>query len=153
MAKSKQYCTFYVDKYLFGVEVLEVQEVLRYQDLTQVPLAPKEVQGLINLRGQIISAIDLRCRLGLPPREEGIQPMNVVIRTNNEVVSFLVDSIGDVLDVDEDTFEIAPDTVDIAARELVSGVYKLEGQLLMVLDAAKAAILSGLMEGQSVSST
>ena len=79
--------------------------------------------------------------------------MNVVIRTNNEVVSFLVDSIGDVLDVDEDTFEIAPDTVDIAARELVSGVYKLEGQLLMVLDAAKAAILSGLMEGQSVSST
>ena len=153
MAKSKQYCTFYVDKYLFGVEVLDVQEVLRYQDLTQVPLAPKEVQGLINLRGQIISAIDLRCRLGLPPREEGIQPMNVVIRTNNEVVSFLVDSIGDVLDVDEDTFEIAPDTVDIAARELVSGVYKLEGQLLMVLDAAKAAILSGLMEGQSVSST
>ncbi len=153
MAKSKQYCTFYVDKYLFGVEVLDVQEVLRYQDLTQVPLAPKEVQGLINLRGQIISAIDLRCRLGLPPREEGIQPMNVVIRTNNEVVSFLVDSIGDVLDVDEDTFEIAPDTVDIAARELVSGVYKLEGQLLMVLDAAKAAILSALMEGQSVSST
>ncbi len=64
-----------------------------------------------------------------------------------------MDSIGDVLDVDEDTFEIAPDTVDIAARELVSGVYKLEGQLLMVLDAAKAAILSGLMEGQSVSST
>ena len=138
---------------MFGVEVLDVQEVLRYQDLTQVPLAPKEVQGLINLRGQIISAIDLRCRLGLPPREEGIQPMNVVIRTNNEVVSFLVDSIGDVLDVDEGTFEIAPDTVDIAARELVSGVYKLEGQLLMVLDAAKAAILSGLMEGQSVSST
>jgi len=153
MAKAKQYCTFYVDKYLFGVEVLDVQEVLRYQDLTQVPLAPKEVQGLINLRGQIISAIDLRRRLDLPPREEGKNPMNVVIRTNNEVISFLVDSIGDVLDVEEDTFEIAPDTVDIAARELVSGVYKLEGQLLMVLDAAKAAILSGVMEGQSVSST
>ncbi len=153
MARTKQYCSFYVDKYLFGVEVLDVQEVLRYQDLTQVPLAPKEVQGLINLRGQIISAIDLRSRLNLPPREEGKNPMNVVIRTNNEVVSFLVDSIGDVLDVDDDTFEMAPDTVDLTTRELVGGVYKLEDGLLMVLDAAKAAILSGSMEGQSVSST
>ena len=151
MAETKQYCTFYVDKYLLGVEVLDVQEVLRYQDLTQVPLAPKEVQGLINLRGQIISAIDLRSRLSLPPREEGVMPMNVVIRTNNEVISFLVDSIGDVLDVEEDTFEIAPDTVDLAARELVAGVYKLEGQLLMVLDAAKAADLSSSAEGQPVS--
>ena len=151
MAATKQYCTFYVDKHLFGVEVLNVQEVLRYQNLTRVPLAPKEAQGLINLRGQIISAIDLRARLSLPSREEGLQPMNVVIRTNNEVISFLVDSIGDVLDVDEDTFEVAPETVDHATRELVSGVYKLEGQLLLILDAAKAAHLTASTEGQSVS--
>jgi len=73
--------------------------------------------------------------------------MNVVIRTNNEVISFLVDSIGDVLEVDESTFETAPDTVDLATRELVSGVYKLEGKLLLVLDAAKAATLTALVEG------
>ncbi len=152
MAETKQYSTFYVDKYLFGVVVLEVQEVLKYQDLTQVPLAPREIQGLINLRGQIITAIDLRNRLNLPPREEGLQPMNVVIRTNNEVVSFLVDTIGDVLDVDENSFEMAPDTVDHATRELVTGVYKLEDKLLMVLDAAKAATLSGSTEGHSISS-
>ena len=152
MAKTKQYSTFYVDKYLFGVVVLEVQEVLKYQDLTQVPLAPREIQGLINLRGQIITAIDLRNRLSLPPREEGLLPMNVVIRTNNEVVSFLVDTIADVLDVDEDTFEMAPDTVDHATRELVTGVYKLEDKLLMVLDAEKAAHLSAAAEGQSVAS-
>ena len=67
MADDNQYCTFYVDKYLFGVVVLDVQEVLKYQELTQVPLAPKEIHGLINLRGQIISAIDLRSRMSLPP--------------------------------------------------------------------------------------
>ncbi len=149
MAEVKQYCTFYVDKFLFGVVVLDVQEVLKYQDLTQVPLAPKEIQGLINLRGQIITAIDLRSRMGLPPREGDRNPMNVVIRTNNEVISFLVDSIGDVLEVDETTFEMAPDTVDIATRELVTGVYKLEGKLLMVLDAGKASTLSGLKETTS----
>ena len=97
---------------------------------------------MINLRGQIISAIDLRSRMSLPPRGEGLKPMNVVIRTNNEVISFLVDSIGDVLEVDESTFETAPDTVDLATRELVSGVYKLEDKLLLVLDAAKAATLT-----------
>jgi purine-binding chemotaxis protein CheW len=67
------------------------------------------------------------------------------------VISFLVDSIGDVLDADKDTFEVAPETVDLATRELVSGVYKLEGKLLMVLDAAKSANLAST-EGQSVSS-
>ncbi len=152
MAEERQYCTFYVDKYLFGVVVLDVQEVLKYQELTQVPLAPKEIHGLINLRGQIISAIDLRTRMSLPLREEGRNPMNVVIRTNNEVISFLVDSIGDVLEVDETKFEITPDTVDLATRELVAGVYKLEGRLLLILDAAKAATLPPSKEGHSVSS-
>jgi purine-binding chemotaxis protein CheW len=144
MAESKQYCTFYVNDILFGVEVLDVQEVLRYQDITQVPLAPAEVHGLINLRGQIITAIDLRNRMSLPPREEGISPMNVVIRTGGEVISFLVDSIGDVLEVEDDIFEPAPGTVDESTRELVSGVYKLKGKLLMVLDAIKASDMTTL---------
>lgn len=141
---SKQYCTFFVDEILFGVEVLNVQEVLRYQEFTEVPLAPSEVQGLINLRGQIVTAIDLRNRMNLPSRSDGQLPMNVVIRSNGEVISFLVDSIGDVLDVEEDSFEPPPRTVDDATRELVSGVYKLaDKKLMMVLDSHKAAHLSG----------
>lgn len=152
MADTRQFCTFFVNDILFGVEVLDVQEVLRYQEMTEVPLSASEVSGLINLRGQIITAIDLRGRMNLPPRESDRKPMNVVIRTDNEVLSFLVDSIGDVLEIDEENFEAAPDTIDEATRELVSGVYKLEGRLMMVLDAAKAAQLStpeGPASGQS----
>jgi purine-binding chemotaxis protein CheW len=146
MAELKQYCTFYVDDILFGVEVLDVQEVLRYQEMTEVPMAASEIRGLINLRGQIITAIDLRNRMKLPPRPDDQKPMNVVIRAHGEVVSFLVDSIGDVLEVDDESFEPAPGTVDSSTRELVSGVYKLEGQLMMILDATKASEVSASAE-------
>lgn len=143
MAGPKQYCTFYVDDILLGIKVLAVQEVLRYQDLTEIPLAPPEIHGLINLRGQIITAINLRSRMHLPPSKNEKNSMNVVTRINNEVISFLVDSVGDVLEVDDESFEPVPSTVDASTRELVSGVYKLEGKrLLMILDATKAANLS-----------
>jgi purine-binding chemotaxis protein CheW len=145
LADPKQFCTFYVDDILLGIEVLAVQEVLRYQDLTEIPLAPPEIQGLINLRGQIITAINLRSRMHLPPSKSGKNSMNIVTRINNEVISFLVDSVGDVLEVDDESFEPVPSTVDASTRELVSGVYKLEGKrLLMVLDVIKAANLSAL---------
>ena len=93
-----QCCTFWVDGLYFGVAVSEVQEVLRYQELTAVPSGPEAVHGLINLRGQIVTALDLRCRLGLPARPEGVLPMNVIVRSRGEVVSLLVDDIGDVID-------------------------------------------------------
>jgi purine-binding chemotaxis protein CheW len=146
MSELKQFCTFYIDQILFGVEVTDVQEVLRYQDITEVPLADSSIHGLINLRGQIITAVDLRNRMKLPPRQDDQQPMNVVIRTNGEVISFLVDSIGDVLEVEDEVFEHSPGTVDAATRELIKGVYKLEGRLLMVLDAAKASEVSTTTE-------
>ena len=147
LAESKQFCTFYVDDILLGIDVLDVQEVLRYQDVTEIPLAPPEIQGLINLRGQIITAINLRSRMNLPPGQDNKKCMNVVTRINNEVVSFLVDSVGDVLDVDDAHLESVPSTVAAATRELVSGVYKLEEKrLLMVLDAVKAANLSDKKE-------
>lgn len=145
MTEPKQFCTFYVNDILLGIEVLNVQEVLRCQDLTEIPLAPPEIQGLINLRGQIITAINLRSRMRLPPGKSEKNSMNVVVRINNEVVSFLVDSVGDVLEVDEENFEPVPSTVDASIRELVSGVYKLEGKrLLMILDAIKTANVSVL---------
>ncbi len=132
---SVQFSTFFVGDLFFGVDVLRVQEVLRFQEMTRVPLAPEVISGLINLRGQIVTAIDMRRRLGLPLREENQAPMNMVVRTEDGAVSLLVDEIGDVLDVDAAAFERPPENLDRAARELIRGVYKLKDRLLLVLDA------------------
>jgi purine-binding chemotaxis protein CheW len=138
MTFEKQFCTFSVDGLFFGVEVLKVQEVIRYQEMTPVPLAPAVVNGLINLRGQIVTAIDLRRALGLSERPAGSLPMNVVVRTDDGVVSLLVDEIGDVLNVDEASFERPPETLNGSARELITGVYKLKDRLLLILDTVRA---------------
>ena len=137
MAENTQFCTFYLGDLFFGVEVENVQEVFKYQEMTRVPLAPLVVRGLINLRGQIITAIDLRGRLGMDELPDGQKPMNVVVRTEEGVVSLLVDKIADVLEVSEDDFERPPDTIDKVTRELVLGVYKLENKLLLTLDTEK----------------
>ncbi len=134
MAEPQQFCTFKVDDLFFGVEVLRVQEVIKYQAMTQVPLASNVIEGLINLRGQIVTAIDLRRRLTLPDRADGQEPMNVVIRTDEGTVSLLVDEIGDVLELDEGTLEAPPPTLQGVAKDLVIGVHKLEEELLLILD-------------------
>jgi purine-binding chemotaxis protein CheW len=138
MALVKQFATFYLDRLLFGVEVETVQEVIRYQEMTRVPLAPAVVAGLINLRGQIVTALDLRRRLELAERAEGRLPMNVVVRAGDEAVSLLVDEIGDVLEVEDESFEPPPETLKGVARELIRGAYKLKDRLLLVLDTEKA---------------
>src|SRR6266851_5692622 len=109
MSVSRQFCTFLVDNLFLGIEVRQVQEVIRYQEMTRVPLAAPVVQGLINLRGQIVTALDLRRRLELADRPAGQLPMNVVMRTTEGATSFLVDRIGDVLEVDENAFEPPPE--------------------------------------------
>ena len=140
--ETKQYCTFKLDKLFFGVDVRLVQEVIRYQVMTEVPLASRVIRGLINLRGQIVTAIDLRRRLELKDSSSDRPPMNVVIRTDDEAVSLLVDEIGDVIEVTDETLEPPPPTIEGVARELVTGVYKLEGQILLVLDLEKAITVS-----------
>lgn len=140
---TRQLCTFRIDGILFGVEVTHVQEVLRAQAMTPVPLANAAVSGLINLRGQIVTAIDMRARLQLQPRE-GELPMNVVLRTADGVVSLLVDEIGDVVQTDESTFERVPETTDALLKELVSGVYKIEHRLLLLLDVDRVMTNSQL---------
>jgi purine-binding chemotaxis protein CheW len=137
MASEGQYCTFFVNGLFLGVEVTRIQEVIRYQPLTAVPLTTSVVAGLMNLRGQIVTAIDLRQRLGLPPRTGDDLPTNVVLRTDDGAVSLLVDEIGDVIEVDEDAFERPPETLDGEARDLIRGAYKLKGRLLLVLDAER----------------
>jgi len=143
MAGTKQLCTFYLGEGYFGIPVEQVQEIVRPQPITPVPLAPKVVRGLINLRGQILTAIDLRCRLGLGEPGDQKKLMNVVVRTDDSPVSFLVDEIGEVLDVKEAAFEAPPDTLQGAMRELIEGAYKLPERLLLALDTQQTVNLAG----------
>ncbi len=143
MAAVKQFATFYLDRLLFGVEVAKVQEVIRYQEMTRVPLATSVVTGLINLRGQIVTALDLRKRLEFSERASDRLPMNVVVRTGDEAVSLLVDEIGDVLEVEDETFEPPPETLRGVARELIRGAYKLKDRLLLILDTEKTVAING----------
>ena len=149
MAGDLQFCTFYLGDLYFGIEVLSVQEVIREQATTRVPLAHPAINGLINLRGQIVEAIDLRVRLGLPPRDAATSPMNVIVRTDDGPVSLLADVIGDVVTVDESSFETPPDTLHETARDLITGVYKLSNRLLLVLDTAKVLQLDDAAVAES----
>jgi purine-binding chemotaxis protein CheW len=134
MAERRQFCSFFLDGLRFGVDVRKVQEVVPYQEMTRVPLAPPTVRGLLNLRGQIVTGIDLRRRLDLPERPADRLPMNVVLRGEDSPVSFLVDDIGEVIEVDADACEPTPDTLRGRVRELIQGVYPLPDELLLVLD-------------------
>ena len=147
LQKSSQFATFFVADLFFGVDVLCVQEVLRFQQMTNVPKAPEVIEGLINLRGQIVTAIDMRRRLRLPPRGGDLAPMNMVVRTEDGAVSLLVDEIGDVLDVDSATWERTPESLDGCARELIRGVYKLKDRLLLVLNTDKTVEIATAMNG------
>lgn len=137
MDEKQQFSTFYADGLFFGVEVEKVQEVLRHQDMTRVPLAPPVVRGLINLRGQIVTAMDLRRGLELREAPPDARPMNVVIRTNDRAVSLLVDEIGDVVEAGAESFEEPPDTLQPGARAMLLGVHKLSDRLMHVLDCEK----------------
>lgn len=146
---TSQFCTFYLDKLLFGVELKGVQEVIRSLDVTKVPLAPSVVTGLINLRGQIVTAVDLRRRLELEPRLPGMLAMNVVVRSEDGAVSLLVDEIGDVVEVEEGTLEPPPETLRGSARSMILDVHKLKDRLLLVLDIEKACQMTEAAENAS----
>ncbi len=134
---ASQYVTFRVGSMFFGVDVAQVQEIIRYQPMTPVPLAPDAIRGLVNLRGQIITAIDMRAQLKLEKFPEDSTPMNVVIRSGSEMVSLLVDGIGDVMDVDQRSFEPTPETVTPHIAAILHGVVKLEKQLLLLLNSGR----------------
>ena len=134
---KKQFSTFHIDDLLLGIEVHQVQEVFHHQTVTPVLLAPDTIRGLINLRGQIVTVLDLRRRLDLPERPEGVVPMNVVVHDGDDGVSLLVDHIGDVVEVQEELFEPPPSTIPQGVRSLLKGVYKLSDQLLLILNTAR----------------
>lgn len=133
----QQFCTFRAGGELFGIEVERVQEVINYQQMTPIPFS-SALRGLINLRGQIIVAIDLRTRLQMEERPADQAPMNVVLRSGDGAVSLLVDEICDVVNVTEKMFEAVPVTMRPTFKEIISGVYKLDTDLMLVLDAQHA---------------
>ncbi len=135
---------------LFGIPVLEVRDVLASQRITRVPLAPAEVAGSLNLRGRIVTAIDIRTRLGLAERsaEEiaGKPRMSVVVDHGGELYSLMVDSVGEVLSLSAANFERNPATLDARWREVSAGIYRLEGALLVVLDVTRLLDISSRSE-------
>jgi purine-binding chemotaxis protein CheW len=143
----KQFCTFRLGEFFFGIDILQVQEIIRRLSFTRIPLAPTMIEGLVNLRGQIVTAIDLRLRLELPPRSADKSPTHVVINTADGATSLMVDEIGDMMELSDDTFELPPDTIQGIARELITGVYKLEHGLLLILDTTKVVQLDAKLFG------
>lgn len=141
------YVTFRLGDALYGIEVLQVQEILAEQELTRVPLGPPEVAGLINLRGQVVTAVDVRTRVGLPPRPEGAPSTDVVVRCGEEVVALVVDAIGEVVAVGDDGLEAPPDTLTGPMAELITGAHQLPGQLLLTLDVARVLALPSVPAG------
>jgi purine-binding chemotaxis protein CheW len=144
MTSTRQFCTFLLGDFYMGIDVRKVQEVLRYQPMTRVPLVPGVVRGLINLRGQIVMAIELRRRLQLPDRPDDQLPTNVIVRTGAGAVSFLVDELCDVLEIDGSTLEPPPDTLDGIARDLIVGVHMLDDRMLLILETDRLADLDRL---------
>lgn len=135
--KTVDFLTLQIDDQLFGIPVLQVQDVLRQQRVTRVPLAAPEVAGALNLRGRIVTAINVRCRLGLPDLPAGTQTMSVVVEFESELYSLIIDRVGDVLPLDEDRMEVVPGTLNPTWREIANGIYRLDGRLLVIMDVAK----------------
>ena len=151
MHAMTQLCTFYLGPAFYAIEVTRVIEVVRPQAMTCVPLAPAGIRGLINLRGSIVTAIDLRARLQLPLRTPEDTFMNVVVRGHDgEIVSLLVDSVGDVMDLSESQFEPPPETLQGSQRELIVGAYKLENGLLLLLNVDRAINFGGEIRSRGV---
>ena len=130
----QDYVTMYVADQLFGIPVLQVQDIMSKMPLTKVPLAPREVAGALNLRGRIVTAIDVRTRLNMPQRQPDVSPMNIVVEHDNEMYSLLVDKVGDVISMPDLQFEPNPTTIDPELRQVSKGIYQLTDSLLVILD-------------------
>lgn len=142
MADSTQFCTFWLDRHFLGIDITEVQEIVPPRPITPVARAPRAVEGLINLRGQILTAIDLRRTMALPARSSDAQPMIVVVKSGDDPVGFLVDRVGDIERTNTDSFERPPDTLRGVARSVLRGAHKLPQRLLLILDTATAIRLA-----------
>lgn len=135
--ESKDYLTVMIAGQRFGIPVLQVQDVLREQKVTHIPLASKEVAGSLNLRGRIVTAIDVRKRLGLPDKDDNAHSMSVVVEHNEELFSLIIDSVGDVLSFKDRYYESNPGTLDPLWRNISTGIYQMEDELLVIMDVSR----------------
>lgn len=137
-SETKDYLTITIADQSFGIPVLQVQDVLGEQQVTNIPLAPPEVAGSLNLRGRIVTAIDVRKRLGLLPDDgHSKKQMSVVVEYDGELYSLIIDNVGDVLSLQDTCFENTPATLDPVWLDISSGIYRLDNELLVVLDVPK----------------
>jgi len=137
MSRSGAYATFFVGQFFFRIPIAVGVEVTKGQEVTPVPLGPKEVAGFFNLRGNIVTAINMRVRLGMPPLHEGVDTLSIFFQDQDHLFALLIDRVGDFIEVTEQTFEETPSNLDPNARELIVGVHKLADKLLLVLDTHK----------------
>ncbi|MFP4097302.1 MAG: chemotaxis protein CheW [Alphaproteobacteria bacterium] len=135
--ESSDYLTVTIAGQRFGIPVLQVQDVLREQTVTRIPLAPKEVAGSLNLRGRIVTAIDVRKRLGLSAKNDNRPSMSVVVEYSGELFSLIIDSVGDVLRFKNQYYESNPGTLDPLWRDISKGIYQLEEELLVIMDVSR----------------
>ena len=135
--ETEEFVTFTIADQLFGIPVLKVQDVLSFCQLTRIPLAPAEITGSLNLRGRVVTALDVRLRLGLPPRPEGSESMSIVAESDGELYSLIVDSVGEVLALSQNALEPNLPTLDPKFRAFSDGIYRLDGKLLVVLDVSR----------------
>jgi purine-binding chemotaxis protein CheW len=143
---NREFVSITVAGQLFGIPVLQVQDVLGPQRITRIPLAPLEVAGSLNLRGRIVTAIDLRTRLRLPPLPEGQSGMSIVVDHGGELYSIIIDAVGEVLSLSGEAAERNPVTLDPVWREVSAGIYRLKEALLIVLDVARVLDFSSRVE-------
>jgi purine-binding chemotaxis protein CheW len=130
----QEYVTLTIAGQVFGIPVLTVQDVLGPRDVARVPLADRVVAGSINLRGRIVTVIDMRKRLGLPPRTDKDLGMNVVVEHENNLYSLQIDAVGEVMTFASDTYERNPANIDPLWRDFSNGVFRLENKLMIILD-------------------
>ncbi|MDJ0980379.1 MAG: chemotaxis protein CheW [Kiloniellales bacterium] len=144
MSRSEDFVSFSIAGQLFGIPVLKVQDVLASYKISRIPLAPPEIMGQLNLRGRVVTAIDIRRRIGLPPRDGKDKSMSIVVDNDNELYSLIVDSVGEVLSLDSTAFEASPPTLDPSFRTYAVGVYRLDQGLLVLLDVACLLSFGGI---------
>jgi purine-binding chemotaxis protein CheW len=140
----RDFVTMKVGGQLFGIPVLQVQDVLNPQRITKIPLAAPEIAGALNLRGRIVTAIDMRTRLGLPATDKA--RMSIVVEYKTELYSLLVDEVGDVMSLTMKDYENSPPTLDARWRDVADGVYRLDDRLMLVIDVAKLLRFTDVVE-------
>lgn len=142
LSDKNDFVTIWLDGQMCGIPVLEVHDVLSKQVITKIPKSPAAVAGVLNLRGQIVTAIDLRKRLHLDDREEGVEEMNIVVEHEGEPYSLMIDTVGDVLSLSENAFEKNPVTLEACWQAVSAGIFRLEEELLVILDIEKLLTFS-----------